>query len=75
MSAHGAGPELAAVHFCLTSSSHLLKVSRSLVEQTAGQSAIEQTRLNRALADEIKAAGHAAYRAALILSEMSEPAH
>ena len=73
--AYRARPELAAIHFCLASSNCLLEVSRSLIEQTVAQSPQEQVNLNKALIEDTKAAGRAAYRAALIMSDIRAPFH
>jgi hypothetical protein len=62
-------PELSAVHFCLTSAQALLEISKTLVQREVALSPIEQERHWKALAEEAKLAGRAAYRAVLILSD------
>lgn len=64
-------PELSAVHFCLTSAQALLEISKTLVRHQAVLSPLEQERHWKALAEEAKLAGRAAYRAVLILSDPS----
>ena len=62
-------PELSAVHFCLTSAQSLLEISKTLMQQQGVLSPVEQERHWKALAEEAKLAGRAAYRAVLILSD------
>jgi hypothetical protein len=62
-----ANPEHCVIHFCLQSASELLEVSRVLMTQSPNPSPFERKRQWEALAASTKAAGRAAYRAALIL--------
>jgi len=62
-------PELSAVHFCLTSAEALLEISRTLLAQPALRSPQENERHWKALSEDAKLAGRAAYRAVLILSD------
>ena len=65
-------PELSAVHFCLTSAQALLEISKTLMQQRQKlRSPQDQERHWKALAEEAKLAGRAAYRAVLILSDPS----
>ena len=64
-------PELSAVHFCLTSAQALLEISKTLTQRQFLRSPHEQERHWKALAEEAKLAGRAAYRAVLILSDPS----
>lgn len=64
-------PELSAVHFCLTSAQALLEISKTLMQRQALRSPQDQERHWKALAEEAKLAGRAAYRAVLILSDPS----
>ncbi|CAN7774045.1 hypothetical protein LJR290_007688 [Variovorax sp. LjRoot290] len=66
--AHRARPEWAAIQCCLTSSSQLLEVSRSLLQRPAPRALPEQMGDRKKLVNEVKVAGRTAYRAALILS-------
>jgi hypothetical protein len=66
--AYEAHPTRAAIHFCLTTASQLLDLSRSLLEEPAGRSQAERMSRRKELVNEAKAAGRGAYRAALILS-------
>ncbi len=66
--AYKAHPDRAAIHFCLTTSSQLLDLSRSLVEEPTGHSRAELMSRRKKLVNDAKAAGRGAYRAALILS-------
>ncbi|RST51839.1 hypothetical protein EJI01_18135 [Variovorax sp. MHTC-1] len=65
--AHRARPEWVAIECCLTSSSQLLEVSRSLLHGPAARPQ-EQIGHRKKLVNEVKVAGRGAYRAALILS-------
>ena len=67
--AYRARPELAALYFCLSSSIQLLDVGRSILEQPLDSSTLEEQSRYLRRVDGAKAAGRAAYRAALILSE------
>ncbi|MEJ8857795.1 hypothetical protein WKW79_24700 [Variovorax robiniae] len=58
-----------AIHCCLTSASTLLVVSQDLLRAAAGHTAAEEERQLRTQVGHVKAAGRAAYRAALILAE------
>ena len=64
-------PELSAVHFCLTSAQALLEISKTLMQRQSPRSPQDQERHWKALAEEAKLAGRAAYRAVLILSDPS----
>ncbi len=64
-------PELSAVHFCLTSAQALLEISKTLMQRQIALSPREQELHWKALAEEAKLAGRAAYRAVLILSDPS----
>lgn len=64
-------PELSAVHFCLTSAQALLEISKTLTQRQILRSPQDQERHWKALAEEAKLAGRAAYRAVLILSDPS----
>ncbi|CAN7262345.1 hypothetical protein LJR084_001236 [Variovorax sp. LjRoot84] len=66
--AHRARPEWAALQCCLASSSQLLDVCRSLLQQPVTSSPREQMGDRKRLVNEVKDAGRVAYRAALILS-------
>jgi hypothetical protein len=68
-------PELAAAHFCLASSIHLLQVCRSLLETSSVRTPSEELQHCNDMMFETKDAGREAYQAALILSELplSEP--
>jgi hypothetical protein len=63
-------PVLAATHFCLASSLHLLEVCRALMEPSTGRTPSEEIDRCKALMFETTDAGRAAYRAALILCEL-----
>lgn len=65
--AYKARPEWAVIQFCLSSSSQLLDVSRSLLQPPNAPSLLEQVNERRKLLNKAKTAGRAAYRAALIL--------
>lgn len=67
-----AHPELVALYLCLTSTSHLLDISRSLLQKAANDSPRERLHRNNRLVDDAKEAGRAAYRAALVMSDAPE---
>jgi hypothetical protein len=67
-----ARPELVALYLCLTSTSHLLDISRSLLQKATADSPHERLRRNNRLVDDAKEAGRAAYRAALVMSDAPE---
>ena len=64
-------PELSAVHFCPISAQALLEISKTLMQRQIVLSPREQEHRWKALAEEAKLAGRAAYRAVLILSDPS----
>jgi hypothetical protein len=66
-----AHPERVALYLCMTSMSHLLDISRSLLQEATGDSPHERLRRNNRLVDDAKEAGRAAYRAALVMSDES----
>ena len=67
-----ARPTLAAIHFCLSSATAVLKICHSLVDHEGPQSPHEREKLWKRLAVDTKVAGGAAYRAALVLADPSE---
>ncbi|VTU24998.1 hypothetical protein H6CHR_02305 [Variovorax sp. PBL-H6] len=66
-----AHPERAAIHFCMSSSTQLLELSRSLLDEPHLCSPAERMSRHKKLVNDAKAAGRGAYRAALILSSES----
>lgn len=67
--AHQARPAMTAMHFCLTASSALLGITHELLHSTEVKNPVVRERAWKQLGADIKIAGRAAYRAALVLAD------